>query len=87
MLIKAKIVFIRPAAWIDIYVKAQKQVCRRAERLFRKTNLTVHKEIYKHHKNKTTQIINKEKKKYVSEKLNSCKNCKQLFLIFNKLSG
>ena len=86
--IKKKLVTIRPAApWINVFVKAAKQARRKAERLFRKTGLTIHKEIYKYHKNKTTKIINEEKKKYINEKISSSKNSKQLYSIFGKLPG
>ena len=62
--IKNRLTVIRPAApWFNLVIKAQKQVRRRAERLFRKTKLTVHKQKIKFQKNKTIKIINQEKKK------------------------
>ena len=62
--VKKRKVSHRPnAPWMNIFVKAQKQIKRKAERLFRKTGLTVHKEIFKFEKNKTIQIIKDEKKK------------------------
>ena len=57
--IQIKTVSVRPAApWINIFIKAQKQIRRKAEKLFKKTKLTVHKEIYNNHKNKTSKLIN-----------------------------
>ena len=86
--IKTRLIKVRPAApWINIFVKAQKQARRKAERLFKKTGLTVHKEIFRYHKNKTTKIINAEKKKYINEQITSSNNSKQLFSIFGKLTG
>ena len=86
--IKTRQITVRPAApWINIFVKTQKQARRKAERLFKKTGLTIHKEIFKYHKNKTTQVINAEKKKYITEKIASSNNSKQLYSIFAKLTG
>ena len=59
--LKDKIYSLRPAApWINLVVKAQKQVRRRAERLYRKTRLTVHRQIYQYQRIKTI----KEKRKF-----------------------
>ena len=70
--IKTRLTTVRPAApWINIFVKAQKQARRKAERLFKKTGLTVHKEIFKFYKNKTTKVINTEKKKYITKHIAS----------------
>ena len=63
-LIKSRVVTIRPAApWINLVVKASKQARRKAERMFKKTGLTIHREIYKYHKNKTLKVGNEEKRK------------------------
>ena len=86
--IKNKLTLIRPAApWINLVVKAQKQIKRQAERLYKKTLLTVHKQILKYQKNKTIKIINDEKKKYISENIADSNNSKQLYSIFNKITG
>ena len=85
--LKNKLTTLRPAApWINLAVKAQKQIKRRAERLFRKTRLTIHKQIFKYHKNKTIKIINEEKKKYITEQISKSNNSKQLYSIFNNLT-
>ena len=86
--IKTRQITVRPAApWINIFVKEQKQARRKAERVFKKTGLTIHKEIFKYHKNKTTKVIENEKKKYIAEKIASSNNSKQLYSIFGKLTG
>ena len=85
--IKSRLITVRPAApWINIFVKAQKQARRKAERVFKKTGLAIHKEILKYHKNKTNKIISIEKKKYINDKLSSSKNSKELYSIFGKLT-
>ena len=56
--IKTRLITIRPAApWINIFVKAQKQARRKAERVFKKTGLAIHKEILKYHKIKQTKLL------------------------------
>ena len=86
--IKNKIIALRPAApWINLVVKAQKQIKRRAERLFRKTRLTVHKQIYQYHKNKTIKIIDNEKKKYISEQISNSTNSKRLYSVLKSVTA
>ena len=70
--LKTKIINVRPAApWMNIVIKAQKKVRRQAERLYRKIKLTIHRDIFKYQKNKTTKIINEEKSKYISNQITS----------------
>ena len=81
-------IYIRPyAPWINLTVKAQKQIRRKAQRLYVKTGLTVHKDILRHEKNKTIFTINDEKKKYISEKIESSGSSKELFSVFNDMTG
>ena len=64
--LKKRIVSSRPfAPWINIFFKAQKQVKRQAERLYRKTGLTIHIDILKFQKNNTVNVIKEEKRKYI----------------------
>ena len=84
--LKKRIVSSRPfAPWINIFVKAQKQVKRQAERLYRKTGLTIHKDIFKYKKNKTVNVIKEEKRKYILQKIASSNSSKELFKTFNDL--
>ena len=83
---KKRIVSSRPfAPWINIFVKAQKLVKRQAERLYRKTGLTIHKDIFKFQKNKTVNMIKEEKRKYILRKIASSNSSKELFKTFNDL--
>lgn len=87
-IIKNKIIALRPAApWINLVVKAQKQVRRRAERLYRKTRLTVHKQIYQYQKDKTIKVINEEKKKYISEQISNSTNSKRLYSVLKSVTA
>ena len=86
--VKNSVVTIRPAApWINLIVKSAKQARRKAERMFNKTGLTIHREIFKYCKNKTIKIINNEKSKYINEKISSSNSSKQLYSIFGNLTG
>ena len=86
--LKEKRISIRPEApWLNLVVKAQKQIRRRAERLYKKTKLTVHREIFRFQKNKTIKVINDEKKKYINEKITQSNNSRNLYSFFNKLTG
>ena len=86
--LKTKLTLLRPAApWINLIVKAQKQIRRKAERVYRKTKLTIHKQIYNYQKNKTIKVINEEKKKYITERISNSANSKQLYSIFNDLTS
>ena len=73
--------------WINILVKAQKQVKRQAERLYRKTGLTIHKDIFKFQENKTVNVIKEEKRKYILQKNFSSNLSKELFKTFNDWIG
>ena len=75
------------ASWINIFVKAQKPVERQTERLYRKIRLTVHNDIFKFQKNKTVNVIEEEKRKYILQKIASSNSSKELFKTFNGLIG
>ena len=67
--------------------KLKKQPKRQAERLYRKTGLTIHKDIFKFQKNKTVNVIKEEKRKYILQKIASSNSSKELFKTFNDLIG
>ena len=54
--------------------------------MYRKTKLTIHKQIMKYQKNKTIKIINDEKKKYIEDQISSSNNSKQLHFVLNNLT-
>ena len=86
--LKKRIVSSSPfVPWINIFVKAQKQVKRQAERLYRKTGLSIHKDIFKFQKNKTINVIKEEKRKYILQKIASSNSSEELFKTFNDLIG
>ena len=86
--LKKRNVSSRPfAPWINIFVKAQKHVKRQAERLYRKAELTIHKDIFKFQENKTVNVIKEEKRKYILQKNSSSNSSKELFKTYNDWIG
>ena len=75
------------APWFNIFVKAQKQVKRQAERLYRKTGITIHEDNFKFQKNKNVNVIKEEKRKNILQKIASNNSSKKLFKTFNDLIG
>ena len=51
------------------------------------TSLTIHRDIFKFQKNKTTKLIIDEKAKYINDKISSSSNSKFLYSVFNNLTG
>ena len=81
-------------------VRSLKQQRRRLERLWLKTGLTVHKQLYNNEKKKkkkkktnkqtnklVTKLIHKAKTTYYCNKINESLSCKQLFNVANQLLG
>ena len=75
------------APWVNDLVKKQKQKKRQAERVWKRTGLTVHKEIYKKEKVEIVNVVRNEKKNYISEKIASNNSSRELFKICNDMLG
>ena len=73
--------------WYNSAVKAAKTLKRKAERLWKKTKLTVHKDIYKQKKKDLCNVICAEKKSYINDKITKSSSNKDLFQICNDLMG
>ena len=68
--LKKRMITIHPdAPWIDDGIKEQKREKRKAERKWRKTNLTVHREIYTEQRNKLSAMITESKKDYYQQQI------------------
>ena len=63
----------------------QQRTC--AERRWRKSGLTVHRQIFIHHHEKVKTLFLQAKKNYACNKIESSSSCKDLFHITDKLSG
>ena len=82
------IVIERPfSQWYNLEIKEAKTEKRRKERLWKKSNLTVHKEIYVAACRHVTNLIDNAKKSFFRNKLSCVKSCKELYTTVNSLLG
>ena len=76
------------APWMTLEVKQAKVERRIAERKWRQSGLTVHKEIYAKQCNLVSNLISKAKKDYICEKKHiDCDSSRELFRLSNQLMG
>ena len=75
------------APWMTLEVKQAKVERRIAERKWRKSGLTVHREIYAKQRNVVSNLISKAKKDYSCEKNIDCDSSRELFRLSNQLMG
>ena len=82
-------VTIRPKSqWFNDKIRDAKHKRRKAERKWRHTKLTVHKQIYETAKHETNSVIKKSKRAYLKDKLfNSKGNTKELYKLVGGLMG
>ena len=80
---------MRPhAQWFTDDIRRAKQRKRQMERLWRKSRLTVHREMYVEAKNAMNHLIKETKRKYHERSVQSCgNNSKQLFQLVSSLLG
>ena len=85
--LKTRTTVLRPLApWYDDNIKCLRKVARKAEKRWRKTRLTVHKQIYKEIKNKLTNTIKNKKKTFVQDKIKKAEHSqKALFQCMDEL--
>ena len=86
--LRKRVISNRPfSPWINDAVKTIKQKKRQAERKWKKSGLTIHKEIFKSQKTECIKVIKNEKRKYVNDKISSTNSSKDLFKICNVMLG
>ena len=77
-----------PQLWINKNILEAKRTRRSAERRWRKTTLTVHRQQYKQHCEEVKELVKKAKADFYVNKINECSgDQKQLFKIVDKLLG
>ena len=76
-----------PAPFMDEEVRERRRVRRRAERKWRKTGLTVFKEIYLKENRNYQKFVREKSIKYYSDEMNSCRTSKQIFSVADGLLG
>jgi hypothetical protein len=86
---QTKSLYVRPLApWYDDAIHDSRKECKKAEMKWRSTGLTVHRDIYRHHRNKTNSLISNAKKDHFNKKIDDCgTDQKALFKIVNQLLG
>ena len=78
----------RPSApWLTEEVREVRRKRRRAERQWRKSRLTVHRQILISARNEVKSCIQKAKRDYFSEQIDSASAAKQIFSVSDKLLG
>ena len=78
----------RPSApWMTDGIKAAKRELRRAERQWRDTRLTVHREIYTKQRGVVKTLVRAARKLHFSARIENCSNTKQLFSVSSGLLG
>ena len=87
--LRTRSITIRPEAkWYNEETRAAKQQRRQAERRWRKSGLTVHRDIYIEQKQRVNTIITEAKASYYKEAIQDHKgDTKQLFKFINNLLG
>ena len=87
--LKTRSFTIRPqAVWYTADIRKAKQLRRRAERLWRKTGLTIHRDIFMEMRGDLNDLIRKTKTDYYANLICENKdNNKKLFDVVNKLLG
>ena len=76
------------APWMTLEVKQAKVERRVAERKWRQSGLTAHREIYAKQRNVVSNLISKAKKDYICEKkIIDCDSSRELFRLSNQMMG
>jgi exonuclease III len=85
--IRTKVFTERPLTpWYNTAITEAKKWRRKCERLYRRTGLTVHKDIYKEARQTVNKMIADAKLSYYNEKImNGCPDQKSLFSFLNKV--
>ena len=76
------------APWMTLEVKQAKVERRIAERKWRQSGLTVHRENYAKQRNVVSNLISKAKKDYICrKKIKDCDSFRELFRLSNQMVG
>ena len=78
----------RPSAlWMAEEIREARRRRRLAERRWRATRLTVHREIYAKAQAAVKACVQEAKRRFYCEKIDSSSSCRQLFAVSSELSG
>ena len=68
-------------------IKQAKQERRRSERRWRRSQLTVDRQIYCHHKNRVSRLVRDAKRDYVCQKISGSQSSAELFRLASEMMG
>nr|KAG5707148.1 hypothetical protein BaRGS_017832 [Batillaria attramentaria] len=78
----------RPSSpWLSDDVRDARRKRRAAERRWRKSGLTIHRQMFAHQRSAVVAVIEQAKRQYYDDKINSTSSSKQLFAAFSELQG
>nr|KAG5695585.1 hypothetical protein BaRGS_034007 [Batillaria attramentaria] len=78
----------RPSSpWLSGDVRDARRKRRAAERRWRKSGLTIHRQMFVHQRSAVVAVIEQAKRQYYDDKINSTSSSKQLFAAFSELQG
>ena len=81
-------VVVRPnTAWFTAEMKSEKRQCRKLERQYKRTGLTIHHDMYKLKRNEVHQMREQAKVEFYNSKIESTQNQKDLFKLIASISG
>ena len=81
-------IIIRPnTEWYTPAMKTAKRECRKLEKQYYRTNLTIHHELYKTKRNEACKLREQAKINYYNQKIESSQNQRDLFRLIASLSG
>jgi len=84
--LKKKTVTLHPnAPWYTPEIDLAKKDRRKAEKNWRETRLTIHKDIFREKKEKVNKLLTLAKEDYYSDKVKNCPDQKALFKVVNTL--
>ena len=83
--ISKKVPIRKNSPWYDDKLRACKRTCRKYERLWRKSGLTIHKLIFQEQCALLNKMLHNTKKSHIQSSIGNCKNVKKLYKVMNKL--
>ena len=71
--------------WYNSELRSSKKLCRKLERIWKKSKLTVHKLAFKEQCARFNKLLTQSKRRYIQSSIENCKDNKKLHQIIAKL--
>ena len=75
------------APWVTEEIHEERRQLRKAERKWRESELTVHREIFVTHRRRVKSLVRAAKRQHYCDKVASCTTSRKLFMVSNELLG